>query len=337
MTNVRSSNMELLRIVAMFLILGIHALGLAHGGLPSVKYTQDTPLGTLFFFFSYGACCVGVNVFVLISGWFGIRFKWQSLCKLIFQVLFFTVIIFVILALVDSQRYLTLDAFSYVFLIPSSQLWFVKAYVLLMLFSPVLNSFVEHASQRQILFVLAGFYLFQSIYGWLFMNSTPWIGGGYSPVSFMGLYLLARYLRIYPQRWCSWPFSRLMGFFVILMLALAFVSTAITYLNHPIAGRLYAYSSPFAILGAVLLLVAFSRIQLQYHWINWVAASAFAVYLTHGHEIVLRHFYGPFVGRLYREFGGCPYVIMVLLFIVGVFVVSILIDKVREWLWLSTQ
>ncbi len=306
---------------------------MALGGLPTVEETVKDPIKTSVFFDVYGLCSVGVNIFVLISGWFGIRLKLRSLAKLVFQVLFFSLLVFVILVFSDREKYLNLKTFSYVFLLPPPQLWFVKAYVVLMLFSPILNSFVENVSKKQLVYTVLGYYLFHTIYGWLFLDSTPWIDGGYSPLSFFGLYLIARYLRLYPQSWYRWGFVKLVGLFFLMIVSLSFISTTVTYHGHPVAGRLYAYSSPFMICGAVMLLIAFTQINIQSKFINWVSVSSFAVYLTHGNEIVLRGYYAPFIGKIYNNYDWQVAVLLVLLFMLMIFCLSIILDKFRAGLW----
>ena len=87
---VRESNIELLRNISMFLILVIHANFVA---LPKIEYTEllsnTTPSVVRFFIESIGI--VAVNVFVLISGWFGIRTRTKSVLSFIYQILFFLI------------------------------------------------------------------------------------------------------------------------------------------------------------------------------------------------------------------------------------------------------
>ena len=333
MASMRQSNMELLRIFAMFLILIIHATSMSLGGLPTIEQSHNNFGYTHSFFFFYGLSSVGVNLFVLISGWFGIRPTLKSFFKLLFQVLFFTILAFCVLIITDKDKYLNLNTFYYVFLIPSNQLWFVKAYLVLMILAPVLNTFAESCSSRQLLKTIIAFYVFQTIYGWCFADSTPWIGGGYSPISFLGLYLTARYLRLYPQPWYRWGFAKLTGLFILIIFALALLSSFITYKGYPIAGRLYAYSSPFMICAAIILLIAFSRLKFQNNFINWVAISAFAVYLTHGNEIILRGYYAPFIGKIFNNNSGIVFILLVFVFMLSVFSISILLDKIRLYFW----
>ena len=94
---VRESNFELLRIIAMFMVLILHADFQALGAPTRADIISSPITSTLKVFFEM-ASIVAVNVFILISGWFGIRPSIKGFCKFAFQYLFFSV--------VNSSRYL---------------------------------------------------------------------------------------------------------------------------------------------------------------------------------------------------------------------------------------
>ena len=76
-TKVRNSNIELLRIIAMMFIviwhISVHA---QKGELPSHNYIA-------------AITTTGVNLFVLISGYWGIKLKWKSLLNILSIVVFY--------------------------------------------------------------------------------------------------------------------------------------------------------------------------------------------------------------------------------------------------------
>ena len=76
--------MELLRIVAMFLVLVVHA-DFFSLGTPTQELCQTMPLFAWGQFVVQSIAVVCVNVFVLLSGWFAIRPKWKSFLNFIFQ------------------------------------------------------------------------------------------------------------------------------------------------------------------------------------------------------------------------------------------------------------
>ena len=188
----RQSNMELLRLVAMMMILVMH-MDYGAFGLPTAESVENAPITTFGRIFVEHLCLVAVNVYVLISGWFGIRPKMKSFVRLMLQVAMYSIIITGAFLLLGKTTF----KIGYVtdMLIIGKQYWFVVSYLLLYLVSPILNTFVEHSSKREFQWMLLVFFGFQFVYSWIF--GLEEFAGGYSALSFMGLYLLARYVKIY--------------------------------------------------------------------------------------------------------------------------------------------
>lgn len=79
--------------------------------------------------------------------------------------------------------------------------WFIKAYIVLYILSPILNAYIEKVGEKELRNTIIYFFIFQTIYGCLY--STYFFSGGYSPLSFIGLYLLARYTKIYKENFLT--------------------------------------------------------------------------------------------------------------------------------------
>ncbi len=88
----RDSNFELFRIVLMIMVISIHYL--LHGGV----LKNLTPDDTNYYIVNiiYSCIRVAVNCFVLISGYFGIKFNIKKLIKFELQILFYSISIFII-------------------------------------------------------------------------------------------------------------------------------------------------------------------------------------------------------------------------------------------------
>ena len=84
----RSSNIELLRIVATFFVLVVHADFLSLGE-PDIADVANNPLGSYTRILIEAFAVICVNLFVMISGWFGIRPKYKSATSFLFQCFFF--------------------------------------------------------------------------------------------------------------------------------------------------------------------------------------------------------------------------------------------------------
>ena len=85
MKKTRQSNVELLRLLAMFMVLLLHAVQSFQW--PRGGFLMSQPrLVHLGFSFVEMISVVAVNVFVLISGWFGIRPTTRGLGKFLYQI-----------------------------------------------------------------------------------------------------------------------------------------------------------------------------------------------------------------------------------------------------------
>lgn len=195
----RQSNMELLRIVAMFMVLVLHADFLSIGD-PDKNAFLTNPLDAWTRTVIESMTIVCVNVFVLISGWFGIKPTFKGLGNFVFQCAYFLFGTYAFLVLTRQDPF-TFKGLAACFCL-TSDFWFIKAYLALYILSPILNAFINTCTKRQLELVLIAFYAFQTIWGW--SNAVHWVSGGYSTFSFIGLYLLARYLKLFGLQIVKW-------------------------------------------------------------------------------------------------------------------------------------
>lgn len=329
----RDSNFELLRIIAMLLVMITHATFLALG-VPTYEDSINIPYSSFGIFLSQSFSTACVNIFVLLSGWFGIKVNLKRFSEFIFQVFFFTSIIFIGLYIYSSNLITNTDALLTFFMFHNSDYWFVKAYIGLYLFSPILNTFAERASQKQLGYFLISFFIFQTIYGWLSIDGVQWIGGGYSAVSFFFLYLAAKYTRQYLLPDINKISQKLyITVYISIILFIAILAFTVTRLGIPIAGRLFTYTNPLVLLESLLLIIIFSRISIKSKIINWVGISCFSVYLLHANELLLRPYYGKIINNFSVTESIECFLISTTLFILGIFLISILLDKVRIAVW----
>ncbi len=98
--NKRLANFELLRIVAMLMIISLHYLVKGWAATPFPFVAKDDPVGT-FAWLIEAFCIVAVNCYVLISGYFCVESVWKPgrVVSLLCQVLFYSLLTPVILLL----------------------------------------------------------------------------------------------------------------------------------------------------------------------------------------------------------------------------------------------
>ncbi len=328
----RDSNLECLRIIAMILVLVVHATFIGTG-FPKITETTQNPISS-FCRFGFGAISiVCVNLFLLISGWFGIHFHLKKFISFILTAIFYALLIYIALLLLYPPKYLNWTSVSTVFMLNSNDYWFIKSYIILYIFSPILNTYIEKSDEKQLRLTLIAFYIFQTVYAWLSIYGAADFQGGYSALSFMGLYLLAQYFHRYPGITKNWDAKHGIGLFFGIALLNASLGFLVTRLGLPIAGRIFTYTNPLVIIQALGLLIGFSKFTFQNNFVNWIASSCLAVYLLHANELILRVYYGPTIRNWFVQENCFPFLCYTFVFLSLIFITAILIDKVRIYLF----
>lgn len=321
--------MELFRCVAMLLVVGVHANFFSLGA-PTTIEVHDNSLPS-FTRFLFQALCIGcVDMFVLLSGWFGIRPKLKGFFKLLFQVFFCVTLVYISLVLVGAEQFSVRSLAKAMCLGGAG--WFVRAYIGLYILSPVLNAFAEKSSRQQFEYLLIAYFCFQCALGWI-VNSADF-ADGYSTASFIFLYLLAQYVHIYhSDNIKRLPRFLYLTIFFAIAIIIAISAFILEYNGLGGFGRLYSYTSPTVIIMSLSLLIYFSRLSFRSRFVNWVATSSFSVYLLHNCLDFTIAKYKLAVQALYSSFSGVSCMLAIFAFVVAVYVVATLFDKIRIVCW----
>lgn len=326
----RDSNMELLRIISMILVLATHACYVSLDP-PTHADIETSFVSSFMRSLSESLSDVGVNTFVLISGWYGIRSKFSRFVGFIFQIYFIEILLYVIMRLFALTDPININGLIDLFLFRYGTYWFVKAYIVLFLFAPVLNAFVDNCSRVQLKYFLISFYIAQTIYG--FYNNLGWFSSGYSPLSFMGLYVLARYMRLYPNRFVQFNKYVDILLYLTISLVVTICSLSMVYYSGKVGTVLYQNSSPFMILSSVYFFLFFTKFSFKSYFVNWVSASCFAAYIVHCSPFIFYNYYIYFIRHWYNTESIVYFVFYVSTLILLYFIFSILFDKVRMEVW----
>ncbi|MBW3093677.1 acyltransferase [Bifidobacterium sp. 82T10] len=302
----RNLNLDVLRIVAMLLIVACHATlhipWLLNIDTVPLQYLPGWKSALAFLVVQYGQ--VGVSIFFMISGYFLVRkdFQVRRVFSTWFQMFCYSVLSFALI-LVARHRSLTLPdkvtellqgeqlphtIVTVLFPFLSNSYWFVTAYIVMLLVSPFLNCLFEHLSQRSIgcLMLLLGF-----LATWkLFNVSTPvWTNFTYAILG----YVTGGWIRVYGRT------MRMPAKPLLLTAIIAASTVVMTVFNHHAAERttfttFFAWETkikpgievlPIVIAAAIVLLA----LEVDLSWIRGfpralilrAAASTFGIYLIH--------------------------------------------------------
>lgn len=192
----RHSGIELLRVISIFFILVVHVINLVIGA-PDRTDLLTKPLSAITTISFESIAVVCVDVFVIISGWFGIKYSIKGLLKLIFQCVFFYIIEIIIgIIFFEFPTHHYIKGFISSFFIG----WFISAYIMLFILSPIINEFISLRNKKKCDAIIIPTIIFLLAYGWLVPSSTGNIStfsSGYSALFLLVLYFLVRYYKIF--------------------------------------------------------------------------------------------------------------------------------------------
>ena len=284
----------------------------------------------LFIFSSFweGFVFVGVNCFLLISGYFGIRLKARRVWLLYLQCAFYGLIGF-LLAHFYSDLPLTHTIITKTVFIFSHPLWwFVAYYLLLMIISPILNAGTESLTKKGFIAVLAGI-TFVQVYLGFFWQKSAFDPHGYSILNFVYLYLIGRYIHLHGEA-SEKGKMRLSWLMVYFACALLFGVCNIlrTFTDIPF-GFNYSYNNPLVILASIGLFQFINSISFHSNTINYLAGGVFAAYLLQDQVFIAKPLYGWWaaVCNSLPSFFG---ILLTFTLSVAFIFLSVLIEKGRE-------
>ena len=269
MKSKRNSSVEVLRMLAMLGIVIMHTNG--------VVMQDSSGTGMVWTQIENGIFNAGVSIFVLISGYFGIKLSAKKLIQLESSVLFYAVLSAIVGCYFGKESILSIvKAF-----IPISTncYWFISCYILLMIFSPYINKGIDLMSEsqhRNLLMLMSALFLVAPTF------ILQWTRGGKNIINMLLLYFLGSYIRKYnlKEKFNSKSLFKILIITTVLNILL---NTLITLATGGKSHIPFARDcSIFIVIEAVTLMLLFLKIEFHSDLINKVASHVFAVYLFEG-------------------------------------------------------
>lgn len=314
---IRNSNIEVYRILAAFLVMLSHFNGWFVGGLHTINSNPTSyEIGQSVI---ASLTCICVNMFLVISGWFGLKFRFKSILH-IYMIL---VGIYVPLYLVNCfvNDHFSILHFVGSFLAFSKKGWYIQCYIGLMILSGPLNSFIEHNKSTLIKYVIT-LWAFEFWFDCIRDDQPVGLMHGYSIFHFVVMYMIGRVTYIYQEKIIAYNRKVWLGIYLM--------CTLIIYLLYRFnISWALNYSNPFVMVSAYTLFFVFIYKRSDNKLINIIGASTLSVFIIHCTEPVI-----SFLKRIdnfilntnrYPE-----YLLYIFLTILIVFVLSIIYDKIRS-------
>lgn len=331
MISKRDSRFELLRTVAILLII-LHHLML-HVAIDDYSGISINRLVSQYYLLGGK---LGVNCFLLITGYFGLKakFKVSKALRVEVQVVTYTVFFLLFTVLVNPSVIGMKSVLMSVAPTTFGAYWYITAYMALYLLSPFLNRVIESSSQKNYRYLLIILLFMESIAPTV-LRQRHWAN---DVIWFSTMYLLGAYINKYQDSFFAFVKHKQ---WLVLTIALSVLtwglSAGLLVLSQVKASferyvNVFALSnySTFILLMSVTLFMYFATMDGFYNKrINGLAANTLGVYLIQSNPFVATYFLWPTLKNLeFHTLWLWPLLALVISF--GVYIICTLIEYVRR-------
>lgn len=288
--NSRISNIELLRIISMLMIICYH---FSRHGKFSFEI-GDLTLNRIWLDFFYLLGKLGVNIFILISGYFLIdreKLNLKKVLKLWLQISFYNIAIFAIFYIFNRQYTVGKPLKVFIFPITFNTMWFASTYFVMFLLSPYINKFLNSLNK--------GEYKKYLIITNILFCLIPTLSSVNSQVNnliwFINIYSIAGYIRKYKDDFLNNNKKIIVEIISIFSFCILFSICTIVLSNKFSSLAKYEqyfskiYYAPLLLLSILIFKLFLNQKTFKNKFINVLASATFGVYLIHDYNFVRRY------------------------------------------------
>ena len=327
---VRKSNFELLRIISMMMIIGLHYFHSEMGG--AIGQQKPNELNFYITYFLEGLFHTSVNCYILITGYFMANKKEVSISKvfnILLMMIFFGFVFFSISILMGWQTFSWLGLFKGLFPIFFGLKWFILVYIILYLLTPFINAGLTNFTKKGMMIYLIIYLFFFSIWP-SFLPGAPNSDLGYGIINFVLMYSIGFYIRNHYRNDKHKKYIYLLGFFGCGLLTF-FAKILVTYFDIEFI-NVWSYDYIFIVLGSVLLFLCFSKVNIQSNAINYIAKFTLAVYFFHVDPSILNFLYRDFLNT--NEFWHSTlYLPHLLISVLITYLIGTIFGIIQNWIF----
>ena len=330
---VRSSNIELFRILSMLMIVAHHYVG--NSGLMSCIDAQNVLHFQDYFLLLFGwGGKTGINCFVLITGYFMCTsaITKKKFFKLLGERYFYAVAIWCLFFFTGYEAFSVKGFLKMMFPFFTVADNFTSCFLLFYLLIPFLNKLIHALTEKEHFMLMAwciGIYVFLPSFAKanVVFNYITW---------FSILYVIASYIRLHPKDWFN--STRITGFLAGASLLLSWASVIVLAMFSRIIGKgigiCYFFvadsNKVLALMTSVSTFLFFKTLKIGYgKVINTIAASTFGVLLIHANSDTMRRWLWVDVCNNVGAYQEGNVIIHAIVLVVAIYVVCTIIDMIR--------
>lgn len=328
----RTSNLELYRIIVMLLIVAHHYV--VNSGVLELMYEAPFAANSIFLFLFGMWGKIGINCFVLITGYFMCksRITIRKFLKLLLEVEFYKIVIYFIFMVSGYESFSLSGILKVMLPVTAINSNFTGCFMVFYLCIPFLNILVKNMNERQHMLLLCLVF-----FTYILMGTLPKITVAMNYVSwFICLYFIASYVRMYPKDvfektkfWgiCTAVFATICISSVLCCLWLG------TKMEKQLAYSFVQDSNTFlAVCMGVSSFLCFKNMKMkQSKVINTIASSTFGVLLIHANSDTMRRWLWQTVLNVKETFYEPTGMVVLhaVLSVAAIFAICVIIDQIR--------
>ena len=315
----RYSNYELLRIISILMVIGLHYL-LFGGELKNVNVHTNNYYTVLFIKSMF---IIAVNMFILIFGYFMCmksKVYIKKIINLIFLYYFYGTILYIISVIIGYEQFNLIGFIKSVD--PFIKNWYIKTYIVLYLISPyiniLLNTLNKTIHKKFIYFLSIFFCIWPS-----FLPYSPNNDGGYGIISFIYLYIIGAYIRKYGF---SDKFKKRS---LIIYFSCSLITFGFSVINWDSS---WSYNFLFNIIGSMALFAYFSKLKFKSVKINSISKLTFSIFIIHINPL--------FIDIVYKKILKCNefyfsryFVLHLIIGVIIIYIISSVIEVFRIYIF----
>jgi surface polysaccharide O-acyltransferase-like enzyme len=333
----RNSSFEVMRLLAMFMIVYEHCM-------QAVSLYTDNVLSKLdnisWLCESFTIC--SVNLFFLLTGYFATSrsFKVGKTAHMWGKTIFYSLVIYLLATAVGAESFTIKNVVSYACPIFTRKYWFMQAYIVLIILSPYIMTAVEQLTMKKHLTLICILLVFFSLHQtFIPVARTLDTTQGYGIIWAIVLLIVGNFI----NKWGNVAIEKIptVSFLAgYVFIACCIFASNVVIIKFGIAKgvesrhNFYTYNSVTVLAESLCLFCFFVKLSMK-GWssriVNKISASALAVYLIAAHPLLMESTWSRFfnMGK-YTENPGVYFALAAVLSVV-VMAVCIAIDMVVEF------
>lgn len=320
---VRNSSIELLKVVAIAIIVFSHAMPVPNGFITfQDDFAMPLEMATanvqrlLILLMKYGGQ-FGNDIFIICSAWFLLDSKRTNISKVIYMIgdCFLISVLFLLIFLGMGYHLSAKEILMQVFPVLTSANWFVTCYIIVYLIHRALNIVIYKLRQKELLATVLLMLVLYSGFNYIFRESLFY---NYL-IGFICVYFLTGYIKLYVSETSitvrgnvilllvsSAGNLGIIGITNLLGLSIPLFADKLTHWN--------AFISPFTLFAAIAVFQLVRTHSFVNRGINYLSSLSLLIYIIHDNRLVINHLLGEVYRYIYHTFGYDYELLWVLLY-----------------------